>query len=439
MIKEILYLLYYTFGLTLWVRVPTIILFIIIIVSLIIFNIILLVYLLYRPNISQKYFNVVLDHIIPFITLISPFIIIMKINTTEVFWIHKFVFMIIIHVIVVMPFIYYWSKHRHYWINTNNKEVTYISWKHPIIYFYIAMALIYIYVWAFYFSFIRFIRLGINMKINLLDMLEIVFNIENGVFLLFFLNMWHTIFLGCLVLFTFFIVIQKNIWEGFCVLIYSLHIQLIHYNIYVNIMEKLYKTRFVFYNIICLNAPLNLHKPYESYNIMRRGLNQIYYRPFILCVIPLIFIFFEIIFGHRLYFSFYILFCFPIILSCGKALNALGITFFVKDVCMVDYRRQNLGRIRYKPVFWKYIEDPDLFYGFSVIVSDNEYLFWEKTFLEFSQKNQIYSYKLSERLFEKINRLQREHPYSLFVYFARIKIAYHKTYHIRWNYKKSLS
>ena len=102
---------------------------------------------------------------------------------------------------------------------------------------------------------------------------------------------------------------------------------------------------------------------------------------------------------------------------------------------MIDYRRHNLEKIRYKPAFWKYLEDPDLFYGFNIKLSDDQYIMWDKIFQEFAEKNQTYSYNLSIRLLEKINKRQQHNPYSLLIYFARIKIAYHKTYHIRWNYE----
>ena len=104
---------------------------------------------------------------------------------------------------------------------------------------------------------------------------------------------------------------------------------------------------------------------------------------------------------------------------------------------MVDYQRQNIQKIRYKPTFWKYIENPDLFYGFSIIISNQQYTLWEQEFNKFSYKNQIYSYKLSEQLFNRINKLQEKYPYSIHIYWIRIKAAYYKTYYIRWNYKKT--
>lgn len=50
-------------------------------------------------------------------------------------------------------------------------------------------------------------------------------------------------------------------------------------------------------------------------------------------------------------------------------------------------------------------------------------------------KINYYSYELIERLFKKVNTLQEKHPYNIFIYFSRVKVAYYKLYKIRWNYK----
>lgn len=437
MIQYLLSLLSQTFRITLGVTLPILVIFGIGILCLFCISLVLLLNVFYRPRNLQGNLNIILDHLLSFLILISPYIIIIQINIAPIISMYNFLSLIGLHIIFVIPLIYILLNYRDYWLNTIDKKSRNISWKHPIVYFYIAMALLYVYLWGFYFSIIRFFQLGMETEIHLIILLKILFCAQNGVFLLFFLSIWHTFFIWGLAIFSFFIVIQKNIVGIFYVIIYSLHIQLLTHDLYSNTIEKVYKMRFILYNMVCLNAPLNMHKAQTSYNIIRRIINEIYYRPFILCILPLISIFMEVLIMHKLYFSFYILFFLPIFLSCCKILNALGITFFVRDVCLVDYKRQDLERIRYKPAFWKYIEDPELFYGFSIVISKGRYTVWEEQFIAYSIKNQLYSYNLSVRLFQRINLLQQKYPYSIKIYFARIKVAYHKTYHIRWNYKKT--
>jgi hypothetical protein len=211
--------------------------------------------------------------------------------------------------------------------------------------------------------------------------------------------------------------------------------ELLNYKNYIVIAEKLYKIRFFFYSIICLNATLNLGQSHDSFNIIRRALNTIYYYPIILHVTALIAIVIELLWFKKLYFCYYILFWLPVIFGCCKGLNALGRTFLIIDVSMLDYRRKNLAEITYKPVFWRCVEMPEVFFGFSIDISEQEYAMWEIEYLKNVNKDHYYSYELIERLFKKVNTLQEKHPYNIFIYFSRVKVAYYKLYKIRWNYK----
>lgn len=107
----------------------------------------------------------------------------------------------------------------------------------------------------------------------------------------------------------------------------------------------------------------------------------------------------------------------------------------MKDVSMQDYKRRQLNKITYSPIFWRYIEEPETFYGFSVKIPEDQYPVWEKLYRANYERDLIYSYELMNKMFQKINSLQNTHKYNIYIYFARIKVAYYKTYRIRWNYK----
>lgn len=96
---------------------------------------------LYRPNISQYPFNIFLDRIIPLILIISPTLLILLLNPNNISWLQKFSYIILIHIIILIPVMHYWSHLRRW----NNKEdyFIYYSWTHPRLYKDITITLIY--------------------------------------------------------------------------------------------------------------------------------------------------------------------------------------------------------------------------------------------------------------------------------------------------------
>ena len=102
---------------------------------------------------------------------------------------------------------------------------------------------------------------------------------------------------------------------------------------------------------------------------------------------------------------------------------------------MIDYLNHNINKIRYKPLFWKYIEDPELFYGFNVAIPITEHHAFEKEYCKFSIKRKYYKNNMIDRLFKKINNLQTNKYTDIMLYLKRLKVAYYKTYKLRWDYK----
>ena len=376
-----------------------------------------------------------LDYLIPYLACISPTIIIILLKLDNTNFITKLEYIIFIHLFFVMPFMYKWSKNRRYWPDDNTEDdIKIVSWTHPLLSYYVMLTLTYIYIWIFYFSFIRFRRLGTETEILLL--IKKLYSIEFIGNLLFLLMVWPVTFTIILIVFSYFITLRNLLWNGFSTLIYSLHSYLLCYTKYISVVEPLYKFWFIIFNIVCLNAPLNINKPYKSFSILRRIIHHIYYKPYYLYIIPVTIILGEIIIFHKITFSYFILFWMPILIAICHILYNLGLTFLIVDVSMQDYSRGDLNKIHYKPVFWQYAEDPETFYGFSIMIPDKEYILWEKEFRCYYEKNKIYSDDLIDKLFEKINALQEKQKYNPYIYFLRIKIAYYKTYKIRWNHKK---
>src|ERR1700761_7300003 len=127
------------------------------ILFIILMSIMLFLDSVYRPEISQYPFNLILDRIIPSIALVFPSIIIFFLHPFET-WFARIILLLVIHIFVLVPIFYYWSKLRNW--HTNQDQISYNSWDHPRLYENIAIALIYPLLWGLYSSCSRFLRLG---------------------------------------------------------------------------------------------------------------------------------------------------------------------------------------------------------------------------------------------------------------------------------------
>lgn len=428
MIEHILNLFKTLFIVSPWIVIPLILITTLGIIFLIFISIIITLDTVYRPETKQYPFNFILDHLAPIISIFSPIIIVCILNPVNISLIEKFGYIIITHCLFIMPIIYYWSKHRH-WFRL--PDFTYFSlWKSPELYYQITLAMLYPMILGIYFNSIRYLRMGKNITLT-----EIMANVSNSeiapILFLIIISLPNLYVIGKTILY-FISMIRNFIWNHTSLLIYSIHLECLSFNFYFKLMEKLFKFHFIWFNLISLNAPLNIDKERSYYSFWRRLIHYLYYYPKILSIIPLSIIFIELYFWHQLWLTYYMLFWVSLIIFFFRAFGYLGRSSFIKDVCTIDFIMKRVPNVRYPTIFWFFSENPELFYGFTINLSTREHKAWEKEYQKFSQKNKIYSLTLSSKVFEKMIELKKDKQNTIALYFEYIKRAYYKTYSVRW-------
>lgn len=410
-------LLYNNLGINIYLTIILFLMTCIVTLFLIFMLIILFLDSLYRPNIPQYPFNIILDRIIPLITLFFPSIIIYFSQPFET-WFSRLALLIMIHSLILAPIFYYWSQLRR-WHNNEN-DVYYQSWKHPRLYYHISIALIYPLLWGIFFSLSRFLRLGAiyniwdYIKISLNDIIVILF-------LMPYLMVWIAII--------FLLILQKknHLWNIFSSLLYSIHIYLLQYYIYFKFMELLHKSGFF---ITCL---LTLNVAYDNKGAWyQRFTNYFYYNTKWITFIMFCLVIFEIFLTNKIYYGLYILFVYTCISRTLSCYFAYAQTDFVYDCCYSDYCFLNIENIklRYPHRFWTYFNDAEHYFGF-------EYSYTRKQaeMLSNEMKKPKAKWILCKKIPQDVHqdrvnlRVQRK-PYAPF--YLRVAASYLHVNRVRW-------
>jgi hypothetical protein len=385
----------------------------------------------YNKTKKQYRYNIILDRVIPFVALLSPSLTLLKVSPTSLSWIEKFSYLIIIHIIVLIPLMAYWSTLRG-WFHDNNKTLTAVTWLHPRFFFVLSLAMIYPMISGIYFTGIRYLRLG--QQLHMSDVFIVITSPEHLAFLFVFLCAFFNLWCYFILFFGNFLVIRNYLWQNTSLLVYSLHLELLTYNVYFKIMEKIFKLYFVWFSVVSLNNYFsynsnNLEDTVKNSNWLRRLSYKIFYKPYLFYIMIFVILIVEIYIFQNTTHIYYFLFWFPILLSIYKVFSAIGLSAFTRDVCKVDYLNQNLNNIRYARLFWILIENPDFFFGLSRELPDNVLQDWQKQHHKIHLQNQVYSMDLIDKLYRKINKKYRTN------FYIRIKVAYYKTYNLRFNQK----
>lgn len=349
--SALLNFMYNNFGITLWL---TLILFIIICVTvlfMIFMSIMLFLDSIYRPNMEQYPFNIYLDRIIPFITLLFPSIIILILQPFTT-WLARFTLFILIHAIILAPLYHHWSKLRH-WKNKQNENI-YNSWNHPRLYENIAIAMIYPLLWGVFFSLSRFFRLGTTYHVW-----DYIISLNSDLVIIFFILPY--VIIWCLIIFSYILKIRSYLWNECYLLIYSLHIYLLQYHPYFRFMELIYKSNFFITCILTLNISYKNKGPWWQHCS-----NYLFYKPKIINIIVFGLVVIEVILTKKIYYGVYVLFIYIIIYKILSCYFAFGQTEFVFDCCLSDYcyLTYDNNKIKFPQRFWFYFQDADYYFGF---------------------------------------------------------------------------
>jgi hypothetical protein len=345
MIQHIFSILKNTFFLSPWFMIPVIMVFFISIISLIFICLIITLDLVYRPNIKQYPFNIILDHITPIITIFSPIFIIITLNPENTSLLTKFVYGLFLYIFFLLPLIYFWSKHRNWFVEPNNH-----SWKQPSIYLRITVALIYPLVFGFLLCCLRLLRLGTTIN---------VFNYINSdtiIIMIFLILILPYAKAWAVIIKTQIMQIYTFLWQEFLILLKSIIFRGLQYKILFKMLEFIHKISFIWISFIIYH-PFIYRGPQSKF---RFGLHFIYLYPISLYSVLFGICFFEMLLTKgQLYFSLQLFIIFIILKPIFYLLNTFNTydSNWVEFCCYSNYLYREWDNVDYPLNFWLYFKD----------------------------------------------------------------------------------
>jgi hypothetical protein len=339
----------------------------------------------YRRTDNQLPYNNIIDRVIPIILLIIPSILLIWIKpfTNQI---TNFGILIIIHLVIIIPIFHYWSELR-LW---DSSDIKYYTWNHPKIFFHLSVASVYPAIWIIYFSVVRYLRLGQTLTIS---QVQNIFTPDFLAFLLASISFLLFLFFGVILIIN---RLRNLLWNSMSILLASIHIYLLEYNLYFQITEYLYRVHYLIFSIFTINNEVYMTK---NVNLkpkkIQRFTSYLWFHPYWFSIFIIIFCFLELVVTYKISFSYYLLFFGPIILSICGGFNTFGCTNFVQDVCLSDYLRFNFESPRYPPHFWTYLSAPDIFFGITLPISEeiyNKYVSVAQTSRKIYEKYYSFSY-----------------------------------------------
>lgn len=397
-----------------WVNLFILILFIIAFTAIILFTLLCMLDSIYRPNIPQYSFNKILDIICPILIIISPTIIILLLNTETFPFIKKVFFIIVIHVLIIIPVIYLWSKNRNWPVFDGRSD-----WKNPAILLNLSIALIYPLFWIILISLLRYLRLGYSI-----NFLELIFSV-NLTFIpyliLISITFWPYFSIGFFLLIKTIITIRSYFWAEFYKFLKGFHIYALRFNFYFKVSEILYKISFLIFTYI-INHPLIYTKTPRS--VWRRSLHSFYLnKKYIIILLLFCFLLEFYFFEGNIYFMFFVFFIYFLLNSLFQNLILFAKSKWAYDCCLADYTSFNWVNPKYPVKFWLLF--PEFYTTLNV------------SFL--SEKNieniEIYRKKIRSNLNAR-ERLQMRNLTTPFknTFGFRIKSSYMRWAHVRWTH-----
>jgi len=301
----------------------------------------------YRKNAQQYPKHFLWDFLVPIILLITPSILVISITKDHITLMEKFIIIICIHGFILVPLMNIWSQHRK-WDSVN--DVAADSWSHPRIFLRIAIAIIYPALFGFYYTILRYLRMGqtvdISQVLNLLDLESILSYIILSLFIWSFISIWARLLIWKI------LDLRQWLWKEFVILVTLINIFLLKFNVYFKIMDSLYKISYIWISYF-IHDPIIYPKWPRSY--FRNILFRIYRYPIILyvmiafCCISEIF-YFNWKFFYMLYFIMILLLLRPFIYFLNH-FNGFE-NEWVQACCYADYINNYWNNPRYPERFW---------------------------------------------------------------------------------------
>ena len=373
-----------------------------------------------NPEGQQNSFNIFFDRILPvaIIIMVPLLILFTKQNVVT-----NLTLLIILHLIVTIPLMHFWAHVRKWNINTN-EVIKIVAWNHPSIYKKMTIGLLYPLIWVLYFNILRYLRLGKVTHINDIFISSIFLN--DYFWITLFLSLFYSIWIR--LIWWRILDIRNHLWLEVYTLILSLHLALLKYDLYFKLMDKIYKIAFAWRSF--LERDLYVHAPGNTFQFI----TLFYKYPFILTVFIILIVLFELIASQGiLYYSYFVLFIYPILYIISSFL----INFYNKSqwkslVCVSDYLNRRFLNPRYPYYFWAIFDDNELRFNFNWEFNDLESMAIELL------KKTHYDTPWSKRIFTLCERIE-QNP-KRYNYCKRLRISYHaQNSGIRWVHTTKLT
>jgi hypothetical protein len=340
----------------------TIVIFALAVLFVIWMIIVLLMDQFYRPDTAQYPFNLILDRVIPLITLFLPTVFVIVMLPGDILWLHRYMLILIIHSFILIPLYHYWSELRSW-----NSAVagSYIRpWHTPILYKQLAIGIIYPALFGIYFSLLRYLRLGTPINVDYFFDFGLVY------------LHWIIVFFPLILLVIFFVSllitqIRYFLWHNFSMLIFSLHLCLLQYKPYFLFSKNMSKLYFIYNYILSWQVYPGRH----NVGRFRWFIAHLHCSPWI-TVIVFLTIPFEAIFTLHLYYSMYLLFIFILYKSIVYIIGSFYFTHdltFKMVICLSDYIYTDWTKVHYPPAFWSLFQESNFWYGFSIPFSETRF------------------------------------------------------------------
>lgn len=227
--------------------------------------------------------------------------------------------------------------------------------KHPLLFL---ISFLYPLIWGIYFSLSRYIRMGETLNLyNYFSSIHFDWYII-FIFLLPHFFLWFTIFLY------FVKSLRTTLWFYTERMLNIFHIECLQYYFYFRCCELVYKTFFIYRDVISGSHGATTYS-LKDCNVLRRTISYLYYHPYIFNSIFFLSLVLELLFSKGiLYYGVYSLFIYPFFVGLFNCFHQFGCSNFHRDVCLSDYIYWNFTNPHFYHKFWFYVSRAEYYYGF---------------------------------------------------------------------------
>jgi len=266
----------------------------------------------------------------------------MSLNMNTVSLIEKFGYIIIVHIFILIPIMYFWSHNR----NWQQEMSSYNSWSSPTLYLDLTIALIYPIVFAIYISCIRYLRLGSTLDLKLYFTSNIFIIIGILLFMLPYVFAWFILLMKLI------LQVKRCLWDSFYKLILSFFVYILKYRLVFFVFKCLYELSFLWVSFLIHDAFIYRKHPQSSF---RKWLHRLYLNPGLFIIFVVLIAIVELLLNKGvLYYSLLSLMVLVFMKPFIYFLNTFNgpINNWIELCCYSNYINLNWNKPYYERQFW---------------------------------------------------------------------------------------